>query len=373
MKIGILTFHCAHNYGAVLQCYALQEMLKNMGYKVEVIDYRPEYLLAPYRKFSLSRFKRSSLLSIAKVCVKEFLLLVKRIRRYNAFQTFINKRFNLSPTVNDKSIPSFYDVYIMGSDQIWNPKITKGFDPVYFGFSDFDKGNRKYISYAASMETKEVDKESKDFFEKALMNFDAVSVRETQLKTLLQPLTGKNIELVLDPTLLADKKIWDAIAIRPNINKKYILVYQVRYNVNTIRIARQLAKDINAEIIEVTSSLRICFSNKSRQCESPEEFLGWIKNADCVVTTSFHGTAFSIIFNRPFYCIKLDDEFDTRSASLLKSLGLEYRFIDKKSTPTLSPIDYSVANERLSHLQIQSIDFLSKALEGYKLYREKSN
>lgn len=364
MKIGILTFHCAHNYGAVLQCYALQEMLKNMGHKVEVIDYRPEYLLAPYRKFSLSRFKRSSLLSIVKACIRESLLLVKRIRRYNAFQTFINKRFNLSPTVKDKAIPPFYDVYIMGSDQIWNPKITKGFDPVYFGFFNFDKENRKYISYAASMETKELDKESKDFIEKALMNFDAVSVREAQLKTLLQPLTGKDIELVLDPTLLAYKKIWDAIAIRPKINKKYILVYQVRYNVNTIRIARQLAKDINAEIIEVTSALRICFSNKSRQNVSPEEFLGWIKNADCVITTSFHGTAFSVIFNRPFYCIKLNDGGDTRSASLLKSIGLENRLIDKSENPAFSPIDYSEANKRLEYLQSISTAFLTKAIEN---------
>lgn len=363
MKIGILTFHCAHNYGAVLQCYALQEMLKNMGHKVEVIDYRPEYLLAPYRKFSLSRFKRSSLLSIVKACIRESLLLVKRIRRYNAFQTFINKRFNLSPTVKDKAIPPFYDVYIMGSDQIWNPKITKGFDPVYFGFFNFDKENRKYISYAASMETKELDKESKDFIEKALMNFDAVSVREAQLKTLLQPLTGKDIELVLDPTLLAYKKIWDAIAIRPKINKKYILVYQVRYNVNTTRIARQLAKNINAEVIEITANLQMHLPNKNRQCESPEKFLGWVKNANCIVTTSFHGTAFSVIFNRPFYCIKLDDGGDTRSESLLKNLNLNDRMIGKEDIPTFSPVDYAKVNLKLKELKRESLDFLKTSIK----------
>ena len=364
MKIGILTFHCAHNYGAVLQCYALQEMLKNMGHDVEIIDYRPEYLLAPYRKFSVSRFRYGNLWLITKACIREFLLLVKRIRRYNAFQTFINKRFNLSSLVKGKAIPSIYDVYIIGSDQIWNPSITKGFDPVYFAYFDFKKGIKKYISYAASMETKELDEEAKKYCEKALMNFDAVSVRETQLKTLLQPLTGKNIELVLDPTLLADKKIWDAIAVRPNVNKKYILVYQVRYNVNTIRIARQLAKDIDAEVIEITAFPRICFSNKSKQCESPEKFLGWIKNADCVVTTSFHGAAFSVIFNRPFYCIKLDDDSDTRSASLLKSIRLENRLIDKSENPAFSPIDYSEANKRLEYLQSISTAFLTKAIEN---------
>lgn len=364
MKIGILTFHCAHNYGAVLQCYALQEMLKNMGHKVEVIDYRPEYLLAPYRKFSLSRFKRSSLLSIVKACIRESLLLVKRIRRYNAFQTFINKRFNLSPTVKDKAIPPFYDVYIMGSDQIWNPKITKGFDPVYFGFFDFDKGKRKYISYAASMETKELDKKAENYYKKALMNFDALSVREIQLKNLLQPFTEKNVEIVLDPTLFANKKIWNAIVKSPDIDRKYILIYQVRQDNNAMRIAQQLAQNIDAEVIEVKSCLDLHSSSKIRQCDSPEEFLGWIKYSDCVITTSFHGTAFSVIFNRPFYCIKLNDGGDTRSESLLKSLGLEYRLINKDETPMFSTIDYSEANKRLEYLQEKSATFLTKAIEN---------
>ena len=362
MKIGILTFHCAHNYGAVLQCYALQETLKSLRHKVEVIDYKPEYLLAPYRKFSISRFGRRNPLKMIKACIRESLIMPRRIKRYNAFQSFITSRLDLSQTVKGKSIPSEYDVYIMGSDQIWNPGITKGFDPIYFGYFSFEKGEKVYISYAASMEAKEFDKEAENYYKKALINFDAISVREMQLKALLQPLTDKNVELVLDPTLLADRKIWNKIAKRPDFDKKYILVYQVRQDCNTIRIARQLAEKIDAEVIEVKAWLGLRFSSNIRQCETPEEFLGWINNAEYIVTTSFHGTAFSVIFNRPFYCVRLNYGGDTRSASLLKSLGLEDRFIDKEMTPTLSSINFTEANKRLEYLQAKSMTFLTKAI-----------
>ncbi len=363
MKIGILTFHCAHNYGAVLQCYALQETLKSLGHKVEIIDYKPNYLVSPYRSFYSKRLRGCNLLERVKAFVKEFLLMPKRIKRYNAFQSFIKNRLNLSRTVKGKDIPLQYDTYIIGSDQIWNPKITNGFDSVFFGNFNFAKNGRTYISYAASMEAKIIDKETEAYYRKALMNFDALSVREIQLKTLLQPLTEKNIELVLDPTLLADKKIWDKIAERPDIDRKYILVYEVRQDSNTERVAQQLAKEIDAEVIKITAGLNLCYSSNIKQCESPEKFIGWIKYADCIITTSFHGTAFSIIFNRPFYCLKLDDGADTRSASLLNSLSLEDRFIDKTSNLTFTSIDFSEANKRLANMQVKSLTFLINALE----------
>lgn len=363
MKIGILTFHCAHNYGAVLQCYALQEILKNLGHEVEVIDYRPEYLVAPYRVFSISRFLSRNPLKMLKACIRESLLLPKRIKRYVAFQSFINNNFNLSQPIVANNIPSKYDVYIMGSDQIWNPNITRGFDPVYFGYFDFEKGNKTYISYAASMEAEQLDSDSERYLKKALMNFDAISVREVQLKTLLQPLTEKEVVPVLDPTLLVNKNTWDKMAQEPNVDKKYVLIYQVRQNSNVVRIAQNLAESIDAEIVEITSSPKTdCFIN-NRQGESPAEFLGWIKNAQCVVTTSFHGTAFSILFNRPFFCIKLDDDNDTRSLSLLKSLKLEDRFIDREEMPAFSLIDYSEPNIQLSYFRTESMNYLSSSLD----------
>ena len=218
-KIGILTFHCAHNYGAVLQCYALQETLKKMGHDVEVIDYRPQYLLSPYAVFNINRIKSNNPLKIIKRSIRETILLGVRLKRYYTFYQFIKNKLSLSSRITKYNIPESYDVYIMGSDQIWNPKITEGFDPVYFGNFNFQKGSKKYISYAASMEANELNNQAKNTYKKFLKNFDSISVRENQLAELLQPLSEKNIETVLDPTLLADNQIWDNIAQKPDISK----------------------------------------------------------------------------------------------------------------------------------------------------------
>ena len=361
MKIGILTFHCAHNYGAVLQCYALQETLKDMGHDVEVIDYRPEYLLAPYRIFDYHRLFPAKTMQLIKNLGREFLIFNRRRKRYKAFNDFISTRLNLSGQIQGNDIPSKYDIYIMGSDQIWNPKITKGFDPVYFGEFLFDKGEKKYISYAASMEVNSLNEDEKSFYKKSLANFDSISVRESQLAALLQPLTDKKIEFVLDPTLLADINIWNKIAESPNINVKYVLVYQVRINDNALRIANEIAKKNGAIVINILTYCTPYLNRHKLQCESPERFLGLIKNAFCVVTTSFHGTAFSIIFNRPFYSISIGS-YDTRVMSLLRNVGLEKRLVPKDSSPNFSEIDYSDVNINVFKLRNKSKDFLIKAI-----------
>lgn len=359
MKIGILTFHCAHNYGAVLQCYALQETLKQIGHDVEVIDYRPQYLLTSYSIFNKYRILSKNPILMIRFFIREMLLLPVRIKRYHAFNEFIETKLNLSHRIMKRDIPSSYDIYIMGSDQIWNPKITQGFDSVYFGYFDFHKGEKKYISYAASMEANLFDTKSTQFYVKALNNFDALSVRETRLAELLQPLTTKKIEIVLDPTLLANRNIWNRIALEPSIKRKYVLMYQVRCNENTLRIANNIANQIGAVVIEIMSYPTRHFSKKQLPWSSPEEFLGLIKNAACVVTTSFHGTAFSIIFNRPFYCIQLDDGWDTRSLSLLKTIGLCDRMIKKSETPKFTEIDYNgEINKCLFQLRENSLHYL---------------
>lgn len=359
MRIGILTFHCAHNYGAVLQCYALQETLRGMGHEVVVIDYRPEYLLTPYRIFSFGRIASRNL---EKGIVCELLLLGRRIARHNAFNRFIEARLSLSSRVGVGGIPMDCDVYVFGSDQIWNPKITRGFDPIYFGEFGFPKGNRLYVAYAASMEANELSEEERAFYVSALRNFDSVSVRESQLAMLLQPLAPQKVKKVLDPTLLAGVRVWDVIAVRPHISKRYVLVYQVRTNPNILRIASEVARSLDAVVVEVTAWLSVAGGKYKKQCASPEEFLGWIKYASCVVTTSFHGTAFSVIFNRPFYSILLGDGSDTRSASLLRNIGLEDRAVSKDSSPVFSDVDFSGANERLAVLRKKSEQFLVDAI-----------
>lgn len=362
MKIGILTFHCAHNYGAVLQCYALQEVLKGIGCEVEVINYRSDYLVNPYKWFDINRFIPKISFKAVKNNIKEIILLRTRYKRYKAFENFINHKLNLSNKVTKDNIPSIYDTYILGSDQIWSSKITNGIDPVFCGNFPFKKGRKKYIAYAASMEIKTLSSCENEYYKKSLNKIDFISVREYQLKALLQPLTGKKIETVLDPTILADSSIWGKF-LRPFKNgKKYVVKYQVRCDENTSRIANEIARQIDAEVIEVAACINYPLCKNNLQCASPEEFLSLIKYSSCVVTTSFHGTVFSVIFNRPFYCLYLNDNQDSRSMSFLKNIGLENRMVCKSDTPTFTEIDYGEINIRIAELRNNSMNFLTDAL-----------
>ncbi len=365
MKVGILTFHCAHNYGAVLQCYALQETLKSMGYEVEVIDYRPDFLLRPYVIFSSQRFKTKRPIWWIKNAIKEISILWKRVWRFRAFQRFIENYLHLSKERKVQYISDKYDAYILGSDQIWNSDICNGeLHPYYFANFPFPKGDRKYIAYAVSMGKLSLkDVQNKTYLSQALMNFDAVSVREYQLLNFLKPFVPTlKIEQVLDPTILADTKIWEKIAVSPRFSSKYVLLYQVREDEKTLRIAQQLSEQIQGEVIQLTAWVRPFAGNNVYQCTSPEGFLGWIKNATCVVTTSFHGSAFSVIFNRPFYCVRLNDGADDRTESLLRMCGLEHRMINKNDNPEFSEIDYTKSICELQKQKEYSRKFLVNAL-----------
>ena len=361
MKIGILTFHCAENYGAVLQCYATQEYLKSQGHEVCVIDYRPDYLLRPYQLIHTKRIKCSKPLEAVVNLSKELIHIPKRCYLKWAYRRFSTTHLALTKRVTATSIPAELEAYVVGSDQIWNPKLTKGFDDVYFCRFPFPKEGRKYIAYAASMEAKDIDEKGKKYYHDSLQEFDAVSVREQNLATLLQPLTHQPITKVLDPTLMVDPKVWDYFTCKERLPKKYVLVYQGRSSAHTLRIAKDIARQIDAEVVVLGTWLSLN-SHLSYKSVSPEGFIHAIRNAACVVTTSFHGTAFSIIFGRPFYTVRLNDGADSRSQSLLTTLQLQHRMIDINDTPVFTPIDYDQPKAILETLRQQSQEFITKAL-----------
>ena len=359
MRIGILTFHCAHNYGAVLQCYALQEVLKGMGHTVEVIDYRPYYLTRAYKIVSLHRIFSYNPLRFVKRFILECLSLPKRAKRFRKFDAFMNEYYKIS---SRREISSDYDVYIMGSDQIWNPKITKGFDGYYFGYFPFSKGERKYVAYAASMETNHLSESAKEYLRKALNNFDAIGVREIQLADLLRPLTDKDVQVVLDPTLLVTSSFWNRFVGKRPLEEKYVLVYQARGESRiTKKIANYIANQLEALVVTV-SGLTYSRSKWMLHTESPWDFVNWFRYADCVVSSSFHGTAFSIVFNKPFYSVR-SGRGDTRENSLLRRLNLRDRLIDINSLPIYQDIDYKHVNDRLDKYRKESLYFLKSILE----------
>ncbi len=358
MKIGILTFHCAHNYGAVLQAYALQEYLKTCdgGNEVELIDYRPWWLTRPYEVFPLPRLCDVPLLRkiwrVARWCrwlPRHLMEISPRGKRSCGFEKFISEKMHLSRERfgEEEGVPATvaerYDAIFLGSDQIWNPAITHGCDAAFLGNFPVPAGTLK-IAYAASAGSASGTIGDNPVFASALKNFDAISVREKVLEEALQTKTELKVETVLDPTLLVDKSVWDAIAVEPpKTQKKYVLLYQVSFAKAAPKIARELAVQIGAEIVEIKPGA-VSFSRNIKNAETPEQFVGWFKNAACVVTTSFHGTAFALINEKPLYYVGNGTLTEIRPRQILRALGLEHRVISDGKTPAFSEIDYAKVN-----------------------------
>lgn len=355
MKIGLLTFHCSHNYGATLQGYALQEVLKELGHDVETIDYRPDFLVYPlYPKYLVATR------NIPKLLEHLFYATISGLKRRKVFGRFIKQHFNLSKCINKDYIPESYDAVVIGSDQIWNLAITKG-DTKYFADFGGKKGNRKYIAYAASMEAQTLSPEKEEVCRRCIPYFDSIAVRESNLIPLIQPFTNTKLEHVVDPALLINPKVWEDMAVKPK-KERYVLLYQVRFNKQARVFAQKVADQYGVELIEIA-----CTPKVERQKgvtvlhdATPEEFLGWIKYATCVVTSSYHGLVFSLVFKKEFYSLHLGDGADSRSSLLLKEIGIGDREIDINKYNKLSPLNNLDFKEIIENKRQNSIKFLQE-------------
>lgn len=358
MKIGILTFHCAINYGAVLQAYGLQEYLKSLGHEVFIIDYRPQYLIKPYQVFRWKYEQDSSLTSNLKDLVRECLVMPIRIIRKRKFLQFINQHLNLYPWKADLND---FDAFVFGSDQIWNPQITKGLDEIFFGKFKEARG-KKLIAYAASVGA--VQNLSQNEFEKltsCLDVFERVGVRE---KTLYEKLSAVNnrVSITIDPVLLAGKEVFHQVAVDVKVARPYLLLFTLGRDEYAVEEAYKIAKQKHLDVIEIISSKESLYNRKIKQTLSPAEFLGYIKMADYVVTSSFHGTVFSILFHKNFNVIGNGNAHGERIVQLLDSIGLINRFKMHSASEELDVADISYAENEilLSEHVLSSREFLNK-------------
>lgn len=364
MKIGIITFHRAQNYGAVLQAYALLEKVSQSGHSVAIIDYRQKTIEENYRLISFKRaIGKNPFKGIIRI-YNEFKTYKKRKSLYEKYLVFFKKRFHLQENkVLNSSLFAGYDLLIIGSDQIWNPFITNGFDPIYWGYIP-SSSNIKIVTYAASLGITELTNDQKKYISKALANFSLISVREHYLKDLLTPLTNKLIYEVVDPTLLLTSSEWKKIITPVSISVPYVLVYQLRKHPFIRQKAEQMAKEINGVVIELSPGLKQWPISPGTIIDaSPTEFLAWIASATCVVTSAFHGTVFSIIFNRSFYTFQFHDFDDSRVISLLNELGLSERLIDENSHFSFSELDYTEVDKKIENLREYAVNFLNKCYE----------
>lgn len=349
MKIGILTLHRANNYGAVLQCYALQETLRSLGHDVRVIDYRQPDTEQSYQVFSWAKLKQSS--GNARSFLKALLYIPYSFVQQKGFNHFRKRYLKTTlPMWRADDMPQDMDVYVIGSDQLWSVQCMGGhLEPVFFGqFPHSEKSC--VVGYAISSNIPSLQTIGVDRIKQYLASFRCISLREASICSWIKEQTGFSVRQDIDPTMLLDPKQWDAFVGSKPVEDDYVLMYFLLPQQK--KLAEEFARKQGLRLIEVG---KVAFS--------PEKFLTYVKHATYVLGGSFHVAVFSIMFQKRFYIIKKNSEFDVRSEHLLRSLGLEERFIDVSELASLDvaeaqPIDFTDVESKLSILKEHSLNYL---------------
>ncbi|MBN2731083.1 MAG: polysaccharide pyruvyl transferase family protein [Balneolaceae bacterium] len=372
-SVGTITFHNSINYGAILQAYALQKTLKNMGYFSEIID----YCNSRRGLSSLSRFQLIRYFMWHEV-VKRILVGSERQKRT---EDFCRKYFRKSAqkyldAETLHSAPPLYDAYITGSDQVWNPR-NNSKDSCYF--LTFAPSGRRRISYAASFGISQLPDIFVNDYQKWLKQIHFLSTREVEGKLIIKRHTGRTAEVVLDPTLLLDQDHWRSIAVPYEFIRPYILCYYMpgdtAVNKCITEMARQLSDKMGWQVICLGQKeyVRLLPWKKSVFDAGPAEFLGLFQNASFVITNSFHGTAFAINYRKPFLVpinreLTPEKTLSSRITTLLKTLKLENRLFpvgkERKITgiKNVLDLDYHSVEVSLQEEKQRSFDFLKNAL-----------
>ena len=368
MKIATLTYHGSHNYGSVLQAYALAKQLQLMGNEVEIINLRP---LAQKQMYALKSPSGNMIHKAFDVMMQG-----KRQQRFNEFERFINRVLPVTDTEYTeteqlKALQNDYDVFVCGSDQIWNPACPD-FEPAYY-LQFLDKDNpAKRIAYAPSFGKHEFDEKTTKQINTWAKDFDSISVRELKGKTVLHEIAEEKISVVCDPVVLLEKNHWDDFAAQPDIKEPYMLVYFLENNHGRKDFVDTLAKTLGLKVVVLTEYLRDMTKPYIKKYDtSPEEFVGLFKNASFVYTNSFHGTAFASIFGKPFITVIAPDQQnaqnnnDSRKIDYLTKIGLDARLVQNElpDKETLLQCDYAAVNQRIQAFREESFAFLQNALK----------
>ncbi|KNH20170.1 hypothetical protein ACS78_18365 [Priestia megaterium] len=360
MKLAILTYQNALNVGAVLQAYALQQVLTKMGHQCEIIDYRNSYLEETYKSKKITQIKSP------KELIKWLLNVNKEKRKRAKFSEFNQKYQNFSPTVyredNIHESNERYDAFIVGSDQVWNMNLN-GEDKNYF--LSFVEDSKNKISYAASFGYKEVPSMHRTKTYEGISKLNSISVRETSGKVITQELTNREAQVVLDPTLLLDKSKWKEINYGKRSNEEYILVYIIAATPSIIEFAKKLGEKYNCQVICIHNSPIPKKGVKNIRDCSPTEFLNYIENAKFIVSSSFHGICFSILFEKDFF-FELDakpQNNNSRIETLIGNLNLWERQIVNGESQTYDSIDYKDVLEKLDNEKVKSYQFLEESIK----------
>lgn len=350
-RVGVITFHNYDNYGAILQSYALQKKLQEIGTQPEIIDYRCDYISNPFRLVNLKKKGLFNYIygTIGHICYIPRRFKCNRFRRHMRYS---------QPVTQGKMQPvaGKYDIYIAGSDQIWDYKLTN-FDTTYF--LDFVKEGKKKCSYAASIGENLPPEEYQQKYKELLSDFDEILVREDYGADIVENLTEKRPKVVCDPTLLLTAEEWDKLLVEPKYKEKYILVYQLGINKEIVDFARRLHNKTGYRIVYIPFPLVGLLKCDCKITVGPAEWMGLFKNAEYVVSDSFHGVVFALIFNRKFFAKVNGHHMNRRVQQLLNLVKLTDRTMDDVSYEKLTEeIDFTYANEQIARFREHSMEQL---------------
>ena len=365
-KIGLITFHNVYNYGAVIQAYALQKVIQSEGLTCEIIDFiqkrQKDYTELVSIRNGFKRFAKTMMLVPV---IKE-----RRVRK-DKFNKFINNKMDLSACkyLNEQDIlkaNTIYDMLLVGSDQVWNVKKDADTSAAYF--LHFADKTKECVAYAPSIGVS--DYEDLLPYKKYLAKFNKISCREKGGAEILSSLIGKDVPVVLDPTLLVDKVLLERES-EVTQQDRYIFYYSLdgfdkRQNNMDLLVA--MAKKYQLELKIITPEWPFHKSiGKDIRDAGPEDFLTLIRNASIVCTNSFHGTALALKFERPLFVLENKNIKDERKRSVLEQVGAIERVISKVEDLDkfeTYEMDYSSVTTKLESLRKQSGDYLLNALNG---------
>ena len=363
MKAGLVTFYHIHHYGALLQAAATERAVESLGGACEIIDY--------YVNQNNDLFRKPTGVGSAAADVHTALHYKALRDRYQRFERFSKDhlrisghRFESLEELRSAELP--YDLILSGSDQIWNPKIFPDgrFDPVFFGtFS-----SRRKIAYAPSFGVPHIPEGMEEELRSYLEQFSHISVRERQGREIVKEITGKDVPVVLDPTLLLTAEQWSAMAVPPDRSGGYILCYCISKPGALAPYIQRLAEETGLPVVQLCGIRQKVHPKAACVLDAgPSEFLGLFQNASYVCTNSFHGTVFSVQFQKPFFTAVAPSELaapeSSRTFSILSRLGLTERIIGTGATAGLDDtIDWADVDRRLRSARQSSLDYLRAAL-----------
>lgn len=370
IKIGIITMHKVLNAGSSLQAWALYHKIEQLGYSCEIIDY--QYPNQFHRSRQQTIDSRHDLIR-SWINRGKYFLLYRTKKQHQRFSKFWQSSWQSSAPYNTpKSLqlnPPRYDIYIVGSDQVWNPKCMYG-DPSFFCAFAKDKPR---ISYASSFAQADIPDKLYKTYEILLSGFSSISVREEGARDLVRKLTGKDATVVCDPTLLLTKQDYAPFIAKSEIKikKPYILAYILSYAYNPYPTILEVIEKVSRErklpvFYMMANTIDDYHFGHSITNAGPNEFLSLIANAECVVTSSFHGVAFALNFEKDFYAVLPKNvDNNNRIYSLLNIVGAQDRIVQNDPNFHISQrsINYNDITKRIKLFRDRSIEYLELALK----------